>query len=82
MSHGEEFHLVELMVEWRRVEAVEWKQRMELDSGHPMNFGREDAEGESIVVAADAEPESKAEPILQVVKQVEVVEFPMDVAPN
>ena len=72
MADDEDCHFAELMVEQIKIESVERKQKMEVDSVNPMDFGRKHAEGESVV--AVAVPEPKDEPNLQM-KQVEVAEL-------
>ena len=72
MADDEDCHFAELMVEQIKIESVERKQKMEVDSVNPMDFGRKHAEGESVVAVAVPEPTD--EPNLQM-KQVEVAEL-------
>jgi len=72
MADDEDSHFAELMVEQIKIESVERKQKMEVDSVNPMDFGRKHAEGESVVAVAVPEPTD--EPNLQM-KQVEVAEL-------
>ena len=72
MADDEDCHFAELMVEQIKIESVERKQKMEVDSVNPMDFGRKHAEGESVVAVAVPEPTD--EPNLQM-KQLEVAEL-------